>query len=174
MKEICSVDGCDNNAISKLLCNKHYLRLINHGDVNHMTKAAKGEGTINHDGYRYIQVNGIKIFEHRIVAEKALGKPLPKGAIVHHVNGDKLDNRTANLVICQDQAYHFLLHARTESINAGYPAYYRKCKYCGQYDNPEWMAKNRSQFYHKKCINKYTKQRYHIRKSKDLLDSCSK
>jgi HNH endonuclease len=49
---------------------------------------------------------------HVLVAEKALGKPLPKGAIVHHVDGNTLNNAPSNLVICQDQAYHCLLHKR--------------------------------------------------------------
>ena len=54
---------------------------------------------------------------HRLRAERALGKPLPVGAIVHHADGSKSDE--SPLVICQDQAYHMLLHARMRIIKAG-------------------------------------------------------
>lgn len=50
--------------------------------------------------------------EHVLVAEKALGKFLPVRAVVHHVNGVITDNRPQNLVICEDQAYHLLIHRR--------------------------------------------------------------
>jgi HNH endonuclease len=56
---------------------------------------------------------------HRAVAERALGKPLPAGAEVHHVDGNIHNNAPTNLVICQDRAYHFLLHARTRIVRAG-------------------------------------------------------
>lgn len=59
------------------------------------------------------------VFEHILVAEKALGKFLPAGAVVHHVNGDVLDNRPQNLVICQDQPYHLLIHRRARQLVAG-------------------------------------------------------
>lgn len=56
---------------------------------------------------------------HVRVAEGALGKRLPKGACVHHVNEDRYDNRPSNLVICQDAAYHNLLHVRARVVRAG-------------------------------------------------------
>jgi hypothetical protein len=52
------------------------------------------------------------VYEHVAVASHALGRALPEGTEVHHVNEIKSDNRGANLVVCQDRAYHKLLHQR--------------------------------------------------------------
>lgn len=63
----------------------------------------------------YRSIDGERL--HRVRAELTLGKPLPARAVVHHVEGDKGD--FTQLVICQDQAYHRLLHARTRIVRAG-------------------------------------------------------
>lgn len=66
---------------------------------------------------------------HVARAERALGKPLPLRAVVHHADGSKSDD--APLVICQDQAYHMLLHARTRVKAAGgNPNTDRICSMC--------------------------------------------
>src|SRR5258708_6599812 len=57
--------------------------------------------------------------EHELIAEQVLGHPLPKKAEIHHVDNNGLNNEHSNLVICQDHAYHMLLHARTRIVKAG-------------------------------------------------------
>lgn len=68
--------------------------------------------------YRGIRMpDGTQRDLHRVRAERALGKPLPLGVVVHHADGSRSDN--AALVICQDETYHKLLHVRMRIVKAG-------------------------------------------------------
>lgn len=67
--------------------------------------------------YRELGGHASRVRVHRLRAERALGKPLPPGAEVHHADGSKSEH--APLVICQDHAYHFLLHNRMKVKAAG-------------------------------------------------------
>lgn len=60
--------------------------------------------------YRRVQVNGKMKQAHRYIVERAIGRPLLKGEIVHHKNGNKLDNHLENLEItnAKDHAEHHL------------------------------------------------------------------
>jgi len=61
-------------------------------------------------GYHVLLQNGRYVGVHRSIAERVLGRPLKHGEVVHHLNGDKKDNRNANLLICSN-SYHQWLHA---------------------------------------------------------------
>jgi hypothetical protein len=71
------------------------------------------------------------VLEHIVIAERALGRPLPATVEVHHVDENTLNNANRNLVICQDREYHDLLHVRARVLRAGgNPNTQRLCYRC--------------------------------------------
>ena len=79
----------------------------------------KGGRSLDKSGRVMISLNGRKVYEYVLVAEQALGKLLPPKAIIHHVDGNNTNNINSNLVICEDQAYHMLLHQRMRVLEVG-------------------------------------------------------
>jgi len=64
-----------------------------------VVKRSPGKGYVDKAGYKRLSVNGEFIFEHRFVVEKFLRRKLRASEVVHHLNGDKLDNRIDNLQV---------------------------------------------------------------------------
>lgn len=105
-------------------------------------------------------VGGVAKLDHVRIAERLLGKPLPLGAKVHHVDGFRANNTQANLVVCPSEAYHQLLHQRQRAFDACGKYDWRKCSICGQYDDPARMYSRRKQAVHRQCRNALDKARY--------------
>lgn len=86
------------------------------------TERSLGNKSISSHGYVAVCVGaGKRQYEHILVAEKSLGRRLrsfgrgnPKSEIVHHINGNKTDNRPDNLLVCTHE-YHVALHHKLEN-----------------------------------------------------------
>ncbi len=88
--------------------------------------------------------------DHVVLAERALGKRLQDKVVVHHAGKD--------LVICQDQAYHMLLHVRHRAYKACGHASWRKCWICKKYDDPNNLCiPEGKSAHHPKCYKDYRK-----------------
>jgi hypothetical protein len=129
----------------------------------------KGEGAVI-DGYIVHGIGGRKR-AHVLLAEKALGHPLPPLAVVHHVNEQRDFNEHGNLVVCPDRAYHNLLHQRMRAFDESGHYDWLRCPYCKTYDAPENLhIKSRGRnrpggltWNHKACACAYAAARKHAR-----------
>ena len=110
----CSVDDCDNRIKQKLMCSKHFKRFLRSGTTELMSKeqwkercrnAAIGRSTDGQKSYKKLHNR----HEHRVVAEQKIGRPLLKGEIVHHIDGNIHNNSPENLEVLT-QSEHIALH----------------------------------------------------------------
>ena len=98
--------------------------------------------SISWDGYYILNTPDGSFREHRWIMEKHLGRKLKAEELIHHVNGNKLDNRVENLEIT-DRKSHASQHRtgfRKTHCNKGHeytsentyirPDGYRECKKC--------------------------------------------
>lgn len=75
--------------------------------------------------YRKVTVNGVVKPEHIVVWENVHG-PLPKGMVIHHINGNGRDNRIENLVamtVSEHLAHHHALRRQgKDPVDASDPS----------------------------------------------------
>lgn len=103
----CIVDGCERPKKTNGYCAPHYGRLRKTGSLQ-SEKPIEARGTErpfpNADGYLVVRVRsdsplyrGQKVFQHRLVMARHLGRELYAYETVHHRNGNRSDNHLANL-----------------------------------------------------------------------------
>lgn len=99
-------------------CSRQYLPIKHAGEGNPNWKG----GTVESNGYRYVRLKRHRVSpyyaEHKMVAEQMIGRPLREDEIVHHINGDKTDNRPENLMV-MTRSEHMKLHAQLRLAEKG-------------------------------------------------------
>ena len=86
---------CGRKALRCIACANRSKGIATLGSLSPSWKG--GRYLRKRDGYWEVNIDGVRLLEHRYLWEQAHG-PLPRNWVVHHLNGIKEDNRIENLV----------------------------------------------------------------------------
>ena len=130
-----------------------------HGRTGAKCNAWKGGITIVR-GYRYVRrpehpdaTKQGRIAEHRLVLAGSLGRRLLRHECVHHINGDKLDNRPENLELMNASA-HIYEHLPVQHTKR-FTGFVNKqtCAGCGVLFKPRRAPRCKNVYCSKKCFH---------------------
>lgn len=77
-----------------------------------MSRAATRKSDVYLTGTRMSGKRARRSYVHRNVVAQRLGRRLDSREVVHHINGNRRDNRPDNLIALSSQRAHMLLHNR--------------------------------------------------------------
>jgi hypothetical protein len=107
---------CSHSCYGKSLNNKRFpnKRFIGKREKNHfwnggITFQKAGYKMILNRSHPFCNMRGY-VAEHRIVMENKIGRYLTKQEVVHHINGDVVDNRIENLMLFKNNSEHMRYH----------------------------------------------------------------
>ncbi len=92
-------------------CDVHYGRWKRHGDPNKLLIRQPGRGQIT-SSYCLLRFDNKCIMEHRKIMQDHLGRELTSQEVVHHIDGNGLNNNISNLQLFPNNAEHMKHHAK--------------------------------------------------------------